>query len=173
MFYTYAHIRKDTQKIFYIGKGTKYRCYESRSRNNYWHNIVNKYGYSIEILAKWKTNKEASSHEVLLISCFKDMGYELANLTNGGEGCANPTEETKAKIAASLTGKKRSKEVCEKLSKSHTGKKLSKEHKAKISASLIGFKRSKENCEKLKARRQSEESKKKISEAIKLHWKTR
>ena len=173
MFLTYAHYTPQG-RLFYIGKGSnERRAHYFSSRNNYWHNIVNKYGYSIEILAKWKTNKEASSHEVLLISCFKDMGYELANLTNGGEGCANPTEETKAKIAASLTGKKRSKEVCEKLSKSHTGKKLSKEHKAKISASLIGFKRSKENCEKLKARRQSEESKKKISEAIKLHWKTR
>lgn len=163
MHYTYAHIRKDTGKIFYIGKGTKYRCNESRSRNQYWHNIVNKYGFYVEILANWKTAEEAYDHEKLLISCFKDMGYELANLTDGGEGCINPTIETKLKISASLTGKKRPKEVCEKVSKSHLGKKLSEKHKQNISKSLFGKKRSLEFIEKSKKRTHTEESKKKIS----------
>ena len=94
MHYTYAHTRNDTGKIFYIGKGIKYRCNESRSRNQYWKNIVEKHGYKIEILAYWKTAEEAYDHEKLLISCFKDMGYELANLTDGGEGCINPSKET-------------------------------------------------------------------------------
>jgi len=85
MYYTYCHQTADTGKIFYIGKGIDRRYKRSVSRNPYWHNIVNKYGFNAKILAYWDTEKEALDHEKLLISCFKDMGYKLANLTNGGE----------------------------------------------------------------------------------------
>ena len=52
-------------------------------------NVANKYGYEVQILAYWKTNKEAFDHEMLLISCMKDMGIELTNLTDGGEGLSD------------------------------------------------------------------------------------
>ena len=56
-------------------------------RNNYWHKIVNKYGKpDVQILARWDTEQEAFDHEVLLISCFRELGHKLANLTDGGEG---------------------------------------------------------------------------------------
>lgn len=83
----YAHVRLDTGKIFYIGKGTDKRSTSKNSRNAFWHNIVNKSGgFKTEILAYWKTEQEAFEHEKLLIHCFKKMGYVLANLTDGGEG---------------------------------------------------------------------------------------
>ena len=84
-FYTYAHINATTNKIFYIGKGKLYRATSTSKRNQHWKNIVNKYGFKSEILAYWNSEQAALDHEKLLISCFKDMGYKLANKADGGE----------------------------------------------------------------------------------------
>lgn len=104
-YYTYAHRRNDNGEIFYVGKGKERRAWAKSKRNQYWHNIVNKFGYSVEILAKWTTSKEALDHEVILISCLKDIGIQLCNMTRGGDGLCDPTQEVKDKIAASLRGK--------------------------------------------------------------------
>ena len=57
------------------------------TRNDHWQNVVNKYGKPhVELLANWKTEEEALDHERLLISCFRDMGVELTNKSDGGEG---------------------------------------------------------------------------------------
>ena len=84
MFYTYAHA-KPNGTIFYIGKGKTKRAWDRNGRSEYWTRIVNKHGFEVQILANWKTEQEAFDHEILLISCFKDMGYELANHTDGVE----------------------------------------------------------------------------------------
>jgi len=95
---------------------------------------------------------------MLIIACMKDMGIELANMTEGGEGCigfSHPhTEEHKAKMkgnsygasAWGLTfkGKKHSAESKEKMSyvrignKNKAGTTLSEESKAKISKAMKG-----------------------------------
>lgn len=154
-FYTYAHINATTNKIFYIGKGTKYRFCDSSKRNQYWKNIVKKHGFKAEILAYWDTEKDALDHEKLLISCFRDMGYKLANLSDGGE--IGPvgyvaTNETKRKISEKLKGKIVSAETKEKLriaALNRPKRKLSEEHKKKISASLVGKPRSEETKKKI------------------------
>ena len=172
MFYTYVHTRNDTNKIFYIGKGVKYRASAKGSRNAYWHNIVSKYGYKVEILAYWDTEEAALSHERLLIGCFTDMGYELANLTEGGE-TSSPCQETKDKISKALTGRKRSSEECKNIALGQKNRKHTSEHKAKISDALLGIKRSEEFKAKMRARKQSTDSKSKISESLKAHWQER
>ena len=152
--YTYAHVKPDGT-IFYIGKGIGRRAY-SKNRNDYWKRIVAKYGYKVEILAHWNTEAEALSHEKLLISCIKDMGIELCNLTDGGEGTIGykHTQEHKNKLkgnsygesAWGLTfkGKKHSEESKAKMSyvrignKNKLGAKLSEESKVKISKSKAG-----------------------------------
>jgi hypothetical protein len=142
-FYTYAHINPTTNKIFYIGKGTKFRHLATARRNPHWQNIVNKHGFKAEILSHWKTSEEALNHEKLLISCFTDMGYVLANKTTGGEDC-HLSEETRKKIAVSQIGKKRSNEAKKRMSqaalkrKPITGWKHSEETKEKIKQKLIG-----------------------------------
>jgi hypothetical protein len=86
MFYTYSHATPEG-RIFYIGKGNGDRAHDLAGRNIFWKRVVEKYGKpKVQILANWDTNKEALDHEILLISCFRDMGYQLANLTGGGEG---------------------------------------------------------------------------------------
>lgn len=86
MYYTYAHFKKDTKEIFYIGKGIGKRLVRKDSRNKHWHNIVAKHGFFSMILSKWKTEKEAFDHEIFLIKCFKDLNLKLANQSSGGDG---------------------------------------------------------------------------------------
>ena len=86
MFYTYAHITLDTNKVFYIGKGAGRRLFRKDARNQHWHNVVKKHGYKAVKLAEWATSEEAFEHEKFLISCFKDMEYKLVNQSEGGDG---------------------------------------------------------------------------------------
>jgi hypothetical protein len=101
MFYTYAHYTPQG-RLFYIGKGQGRRAYIFHKRNNYWNHVVEKHGKpDVEILARWDTEEEAFSHEILLIECFKELGHKLVNLSNGGEGPSGlqHSEEFKQKIS--------------------------------------------------------------------------
>lgn len=108
MFLTYAHYTPQG-RLFYIGKGSsERRAHYFGGRNNYWNKVVAKYGTpEVQVLAHWDTEEEALSHEVLLISCFREMGYGLANLTDGGEGTSGykHTEEHRRKNSEYRLGK--------------------------------------------------------------------
>lgn len=102
MFCTYSHHKPDGT-LFYIGKGSVKRAHAKDNRNPHWKNIVAKHGsYKVEILANWPTEAEAFEHEKFLISCFRDLGFSLANITNGGDGVAGHkhSAESKAKMSA-------------------------------------------------------------------------
>lgn len=136
MFYTYSHATPEG-RIFYIGKGQGKRAHQLKYRNDKWKKIVAKYGKpSIQILADWNTEAEALEHEMLLINCFRDMNYELANLTDGGEGTSGYKHtieqierNRKAKIGSVPwnkgipSGLKHSEEFKQKLSDIHKGNK--------------------------------------------------
>lgn len=167
MHYTYAHIRNDTGKIFYIGLGSNERRYKvSAGRSKYWNNIVAKAGgFTAEKLAFWNTREEAADHEKLLISCFKDMGYKLANISLGGEGGAfgikipenkkrygwKHSEETKAKMSASSKGKPKSPEAVAKSIAAQKGKKRDPLLVEKTAYAHRGMKRSQTTKDKMKA----------------------
>lgn len=83
-FYVYVHKRISDDNIFYVGKGHGDRAKRSSSRNNYWHNVVNKHGFYYEIIMTFENEVCAFSFEMALI---KMKGIDtLANLTVGGEG---------------------------------------------------------------------------------------
>ncbi len=141
MFFTYAHYKPEGG-LFYIGKGKRRRAYAMDNRNPYWQNIVNKYGKPhVELLARWDTEQEALDHEKLLISCFRDMGYKLANITDGGEGTSGykHTPEQREKNRQAKLGKpswnKGTKGVMIAWNK---GVPMSEEQKIKLSAAKLG-----------------------------------
>jgi hypothetical protein len=93
----YLHRRNDDLSIFYVGMGSKTRAYSKRDRNRYWSNIVNKHGYSVEIVDSNLSVKDAFEMEMFLISEIgrKDLGTgRLVNLTDGGDGCKKPNLNT-------------------------------------------------------------------------------
>lgn len=170
MYYTYAHIRNDTGKIFYIGKGKKYRA-TAKNRSKHWQNIANKCGYTAEILAYWTTEKESLDHEELLISCFKDMGYKLANKADGGVANSGWKHSEEYKMAMSIKRQNLSNDVRDKLSEaakgeknSFYGKKHSDETKKKMSIAAKNRKHSWIN------KKHSEESKAKMTASQKARW---
>lgn len=150
-FYTYAHYRPDNT-LFYIGKGKGFRAHAIQNRNVHWQRAVKKYGkHRVEILAYWDTEQEAYDHEKLLIECFKDLGYNLSNISEGGSGIMSGlkhSEQTKLKIAKALTGKAKSPEHANKARKAFFGKTHTQETKAIISKTHKGKKQSAEQIAK-------------------------
>ena len=142
-YYIYRHIRLDTGLPFYIGKGSGKGRANSKDRNPYWHNIVNKVGYKVEIMLYNLSEKEAFDKEKYFIRLYGRRDLEtgiLINMTNGGEGASGykHTEETKKKLSISHKGKKMSDKSKKKMSESHKGKKLSAETKKKLSNAQKG-----------------------------------
>ncbi len=81
-FYVYAHIRKDTGSIFYIGKGSGKRAWVKSKRNNYWKNVVQKTEYGVILLYTELAEEEAFKLERQYIKHHNPS----TNLTDGGEG---------------------------------------------------------------------------------------
>jgi hypothetical protein len=149
-FYTYVHMREDDGRVFYVGKGKGARAFSRRGRNPYWHRVVEKHGLRVEIAAQWASEEEAFEHERFLIQCFRDLGYELTNLTDGGEGPAgfHHADETRKKFSQQRRGRQVSEETRAKMSASQ---KLRGPHPNSIAA-LYGRPVSQETRDKMSAR---------------------
>jgi len=99
VFYLYEHCRPDTGVVFYVGKGTRDRLKTIRNRNRHWHNVVNKAGgFQHQKIFEHADEELVLLAEVERIDQLKRLGFKLTNLTAGGDGCANPTKETRRKI---------------------------------------------------------------------------
>lgn len=96
-YYIYRHVRKDTNEVFYIGKGTNRRgkyIYErmyakSVGRNNWWKRIVAKCEYFAEVVMEFNCPNKCVEKEKELIVLYgrRDMkAGTLVNLTDGGDG---------------------------------------------------------------------------------------
>ncbi len=84
-YYVYAHINPETKKAFYIGKGTKDRCYEKRSRSSTWKQYVsflfNKgLAYGVDIRHTTELEVEAFKLEQIEISKELSNGNALFNV---------------------------------------------------------------------------------------------
>ena len=154
-----------------VGLGSKF----------YFHNALRKYGENNFI---WETIDSANSPDELnikecdLINEYqafdKSFGY---NMTYGGDGVKNPSEEVRKRMGEvhignkNWLGKHHTEETKALLSKIHTGKKQSEEHRIKNIIGHIGKKQSEETKEKIrqyfKGRPRSPETVRKISESNK------
>ena len=107
MFYVYEHIRPDTGVVFYVGKGSGYRAGTTQHRNPYWKNVVAKSGtFIVRKIVKNINEELAFLAEQERIDQLKRIGVKLTNLTDGGEGNANPSNETRIKMSQCRIGSK-------------------------------------------------------------------
>ena len=104
------------------------RSHNLSKRSDHHKRIVAKHGIEILIFQR-DSEQHAFDDEIKWIKVLREAGYELANKTNGGEGCSgcSPSIETRKKISKSNKGKLK-------------GRKLSPEHCAKIGIAMEGNK---------------------------------
>lgn len=159
MAYVYRHIRLDKNTPFYIGIGSDEagyykRAFSKSNRNSYWHNVINKTPYEIEILFDSMSWEDACKKEIEFINLYGriDMGNGvLVNMSNGGEGVSGWSVESKEKQKKSMVGFKVTEETRRKLSESHKGYRHSQESLEKIRASSRSRPITKETREKMAA----------------------
>lgn len=94
----YRHV-KPCGEVFYIGKSkNKYRPLDKTKRSIFWKRVVEKHpDFKIEIIASNIHGEDIDELEEFLISIYgrRDLGTgTLVNLTDGGEGAKNVSEET-------------------------------------------------------------------------------
>ena len=105
-YYIYQHKRNDTGEVFYVGKGEGNRYRSKVGRTAYWLNIVNKHGYTAEIIEYFETEELAFRAEENLIAKIgrKDLGKgSLVNLSDGGEGASGAIRTPEQKETYSRT----------------------------------------------------------------------
>lgn len=111
----YKHYKLDTKELFYVGIGLKEkRAYSKYSRNDLWKNIVSKHNYYVEIYKKNISYDEAKIIEINLIKKYGRLDLKtgiLCNMTDGGDGCFNLSDESKKSISNKLKGNKQSEET--------------------------------------------------------------
>lgn len=86
MFYVYEWFIVDTLEVFYVGKGTGNRRFETHNRNKYFNRILNKYNCTVRLVYQSLTNEEACELEKERIAEMRVKGWAKCNFTNGGTG---------------------------------------------------------------------------------------
>ena len=143
----YIHRRLDTNEVFYVGITSRKdykRAYEKTYRSNWWNKVVKKAGYVIDIVYKNISWEQAKKYEINLIAMYgrRDLKTgNLVNLTGGGEGGFNPSEETREKLRKRKLGAIVSDKCRQALINHNINRKWTEESKLKISRANKGRKR--------------------------------
>lgn len=153
-YYIYQHIRLDNGLIFYVGKGCNDRAFSKKDRNKYWHHIVNKYGYDVQIIQKNLSLEQSWSEERKLIKQYRDIGIDLVNVTDGGNG------------GPLFKGKKHTKISKEKISQKAKNRELPKEFSIQWGRKNYGIQNGNYSKGYWRGRKRSVETKEKIRQAL-------
>lgn len=85
--FVYAHFRVGDDQLFYVGIGVKpTRPWQIYNRTNWHKNTVAKHGLRVGIIADKLTWDQATFWEIRWIKSLRASGYEIVNLTDGGDG---------------------------------------------------------------------------------------
>lgn len=141
VFYVYEHWRPDKDVCFYVGKGLGRRAHVMYGRNRYHNRIQDKLarlGMCVEVrlVAEGLTEIDAHATEIARIAFWRSNGTKLANLTDGGEGGSNPSNETRALMRAAKFGGKLTDEHKRKIAKKTKEALNQPEMKAKLSVAI-------------------------------------
>lgn len=186
-FYVYRHIRKDTNKPFYIGLGSKpkkfnnisqeyKRAFSDHSRSKFWKSVVAKTGYEVQIIFECGNLQEAREKEIEFISLYGRRDLKkgtLVNMTDGGEGTIGRkvSKETKQLMSERLSGRVFTTTTKLKMSKSAKIKKFTEETKLKMSQAQRGKRHTEESKQKMsqaqRGRKVTEKTRQKLSQAKK------
>lgn len=170
---------------FYCGKTVrdipyrlrKHRTYARRKPNrlvSVWLNQCGEY-MRVQVMETVPANGDWIARERWWIYTIRTFWPGGANVSAGGTGVPGyvHSAESRAKMSASMRGKKRSADACARMSASRTGRKLSDEQRAKISTFHKGKKLSAEHCAKMsasnKGKKRSPETCARISASKKGH----
>ncbi len=130
---------------YYIGKT---KCFKTRMRHHRWrmdsgvnlpkYNKLRKllregFKWDIQVLEDGIPETEWQAQECYWIKFYREKGCKLYNLTDGGEGMSNATDELRRRLSKARKGHFVSEETKRKISESNKGKKFSKDHKKKLS----------------------------------------
>lgn len=170
--YIYRHL-KPCGEVFYIGIGkTKNysRAYDKYHRSKWWKNTFKKYPeYEVQILTKNLSREEACELEIILIKYYGRKDLEtgtLVNLTDGGEGLLNVSEDVRKKHSERMKGENNPSYGIQNFGENNPnyGKKWGNEQRVKASERWKEY--YKHNTSPLKGRvgLMSEETRRKISE---------
>ena len=85
-FYVYEYFIKETDEVFYVGKGRKNRYRELHNRNKYFNNVMKKYNCDVRFVHEKLTNEEACLKEKETIKQRWSLGQAKCNFTAGGTG---------------------------------------------------------------------------------------
>lgn len=110
---------------------------------------------TIELIEVVPPGKDWRIREMFWIAYYREIGYDLTNSTDGGEGQTGrvTSEETKEKLRLAGTGRVFSEETKKKLSESNKGKVFSVETKEKMRQAKLGKKKSAEHIERIRQSR--------------------
>jgi hypothetical protein len=113
------------------------RAWVTKNRNKWWNHIAQKHGFEVQILATWDDEESAFEHEKALISCFRDMGHRLVNISDGGQGPSGfrHTKEARDRMSAVVRERMKSEETRQRISEKLKG--LSKGRTGKLSEEEI------------------------------------
>ncbi len=151
--YLYRHIRLDKNEPFYIGIGGDKnfkRAYEKRGRSKFWHKLVNKSAYEVEILLYDLTKEDVKVKEKEFIALYgrkdKNAG-PLVNMTDGGDGLINLIFSDEHKKKLSITAKARGvpPSTFNKMMEARRAHIWTDEQKKILSASRMGMKQSEQH----------------------------
>ena len=85
MFYVYEWFVKESEEVFYVGKGTKNR-YKVKKHNKFFNDFIKRYDCDSRIIKTFEVEKDAFAYEFERVNELKTVGQCVCNIYQGGLG---------------------------------------------------------------------------------------